>query len=206
VREAAASGIGQLVEVTSPKFLQPFLIKITGPLIRIVGDRFPSAVKAAILHTLGASCCISSDKKHVCTYPAMVRSAPARHVPSHPMLHVLVPLHACAGLLLDKGGASLKPFVPQLQTTFVKAIGDPGATVRQRGLTALGQLVVLTTRVDPLIAELSQGAASAETAPPVREDMLKVPDSQIVCNGQVQVASSVIVHLATTCQYMLHPF
>jgi hypothetical protein len=53
VREAAASGIGQLVEVTSPKFLQPFLIKITGPLIRIVGDRFPSAVKAAILHTLG---------------------------------------------------------------------------------------------------------------------------------------------------------
>jgi hypothetical protein len=53
VREAAASGIGQLVDVTSPRFLQPFLIKITGPLIRIVGDRFPSAVKAAILHTLG---------------------------------------------------------------------------------------------------------------------------------------------------------
>ncbi|KAG5182622.1 armadillo-type protein [Tribonema minus] len=129
VREAAASGIGQLVEVTAPKYLQPFLIKITGPLIRIVGDRFPSAVKAAILHTLG--------------------------------------------LLLDKGGPSLKPFVPQLQTTFVKSLSDPGASVRQRGLSALGQLVVLTTRVDPLIAELSQGAASAETPAPVREAMLQ---------------------------------
>lgn len=116
VREAAACGIGELVEVTSTKFLQPFLIKITGPLIRIVGDRFPPAVKAAILHTLG--------------------------------------------LLLGKGAASLKPFVPQLQTTFVKALGDANRAVRKEGQIALSRLMGLTTRVDPLISDLSSGALS----------------------------------------------
>ncbi|CAM9376956.1 unnamed protein product, partial [Choristocarpus tenellus] len=121
VREAAASGIGELVEVTGPKVLQPFIIKITGPLIRIVGDRFPPGVKAAILHTLG--------------------------------------------ILLSKGGVSLKPFVPQLQTTFVKALSDSNKPVRDHGLTALGQLLRLSTRFDPLIAELVTGANSAgETA------------------------------------------
>lgn len=116
VREAAASGIGELVEVTSTKSLQPFLIKITGPLIRIVGDRFPPRVKAAILHTLG--------------------------------------------LLLGKGAASLKPFVPQLQTTFVKALGDANRAVRKEGQIALSRLMGLTTRVDPLISDLSSGALS----------------------------------------------
>lgn len=128
VREAAASGIGELVDVTSTKFLQPFLIKITGPLIRIVGDRFPPAVKAAILQTLG--------------------------------------------LLLSKGGASLKPFVPQLQTTFVKALGDSSRIVRTQSRTALSKLMGLTTRVDPLISDLASGASStAETA--VKETILE---------------------------------
>jgi hypothetical protein len=52
--------------------------QITGPLIRIIGDRFPSAIKAAILGTLG--------------------------------------------LLIDKASTGLKPFVPQLQTTFLKCL------------------------------------------------------------------------------------
>lgn len=51
-----------------------------GPLIRIIGDRFPSPIKAAILGTLG--------------------------------------------LLIAKAGAGLKPFVPQLQTTFLKCLND----------------------------------------------------------------------------------
>ena len=29
------------------------------------------------------------------------------------------------GLLIAKAGAGLKPFVPQLQTTFLKCLGDP---------------------------------------------------------------------------------
>ena len=81
---------------------------------------------------------------------------------------------AVAGLLLGKGGASLKPFVPQLQTTFVKALSDPGSAVRARGLSALSQLMALSTRVDPLIAELVTGAAASATLPVVRSAMLQV--------------------------------
>ena len=69
-----------MVEVTATKALKPFVLKITGPLIRIVADRFPYQVKAAILVTLGR--------------------------------------------IIDRGGIALKPFLPPLQTTFVKALGD----------------------------------------------------------------------------------
>lgn len=110
LRELSATGLGELVELTEPKILRPFLIKLTGPLIRIVGDRFPGHVKAAILSTLG--------------------------------------------IILSRGGLALKPFLPQLQTTFIKALSDPTGSVRQRGAIALGQLMTLSTRIDPVVKEL----------------------------------------------------
>lgn len=60
-------------------------MQITGPLIRIIGDRFASGVKAAILGTMSA--------------------------------------------LLGKAGPALKPFLPQLQTTFLKCLADPVSQV-----------------------------------------------------------------------------
>ena len=35
------------------------------------------------------------------------------------------------GLLITKAGAGLKPFVPQLQTTFLKCLNDPSDLVRE---------------------------------------------------------------------------
>ncbi|KAK3197859.1 hypothetical protein Dsin_021274 [Dipteronia sinensis] len=52
LREQAAVGLGELIEVTSEPALKGFVIPITGPLIRIIGDRFPWQVKSAILSTL----------------------------------------------------------------------------------------------------------------------------------------------------------
>ncbi|KAI8639859.1 armadillo-type protein [Parasitella parasitica] len=52
VREQAALAIGDLIERTSAAALKPFVTQITGPLIRILGDRYPAEVKAAILQTL----------------------------------------------------------------------------------------------------------------------------------------------------------
>jgi hypothetical protein len=40
LREAAAEGLGELLELTSEEALKPFVVQITGPLIRIIGDRF----------------------------------------------------------------------------------------------------------------------------------------------------------------------
>ena len=67
-------------------------------------------------------------------------------------------------LLMSKGGILLKPFVPQLQTTFVKALSDTTRVVRMRGATALNKLVALSTRVEPLVAELLNTLASADAA------------------------------------------
>jgi len=123
IRETAAAGLGELITITANKFLAgPFLIKLTGPLLRIVGDRNPPAVKIAIVQTLG--------------------------------------------LILTKGGPVLRAFVPQFQTTFVKALSDPSRQVRIEAIKALALLMPLSTRVDPLIKELvatSLGKGSTAT-------------------------------------------
>lgn len=88
VREASADAIGEVVTLTPANSLRPFVVKITGPLIRIVGDRFAPPVKAAILRALGA--------------------------------------------VIGKAGTGLKPFVPQLQTTFLKCLPDPDSDIRMQ--------------------------------------------------------------------------
>lgn len=110
LREQAALGLGELIEVTSEQSLKEFVIPITGPLIRIIGDRFPWQVKSAILSTLS--------------------------------------------IIIRKGGIALKPFLPQLQTTFIKCLQDSTRTVRSSAALALGKLSALSTRVDPLIGDL----------------------------------------------------
>jgi HEAT repeat protein len=110
LREQAALGLGELIEVTSEKTLKEFVIPITGPLIRIIGDRFPWQVKSAILSTLT--------------------------------------------IMIRKGGMALKPFLPQLQTTFVKCLQDNTRTVRSSAAHALGKLSALSSRIDPLVGDL----------------------------------------------------
>ncbi|KAK1290119.1 hypothetical protein QJS10_CPB18g01878 [Acorus calamus] len=110
LKEQAAEGLGELIDVTSEKTLKEFVIQITGPLIRIIGDRFPWQVKGAILSTLS--------------------------------------------IIITKGGIALKPFLPQLQTTFIKCLQDNARTVRSSSALALGKLSALSTRVDPLVNDL----------------------------------------------------
>src|SRR5690606_36647230 len=61
--------------------------------------------------------------------------------------------------LLSKIPAYLKPFLPQLQRTFAKSLADTSSDVlRSRAAKALGTLITLTPRIDPLITELVTGA------------------------------------------------
>lgn len=141
IRETAADAIGELISMSDPVQLKPYLIKTTGPLIRVVGDRYPSPVKAAILQTLGA--------------------------------------------LLDKGGASLKAFVPQLQTTFVKALSDPSKQVRRYASTGLARLMPLTARVDSLITELCNNVVclQAEGSNAIKTSVLEALSGVLMRGG-----------------------
>ena len=56
-RESAAAGIGELAAMTDDAVLKPYLIKTAGPLIRVIGDRFPSSVKLAILQVCQRNIC-----------------------------------------------------------------------------------------------------------------------------------------------------
>ena len=86
-REAAAKGLVVLVEKTPTDRLKPNAIKVTGPLIRVLGDRYPANVRVALLKTLQ--------------------------------------------VLLQRLESALKPFLPQLQTTYQKCAQDTDEGVRQ---------------------------------------------------------------------------
>jgi len=59
-------------------------------------------------------------------------------------------------------GAMLKPFLPQLQMTFTKALNDTSRAVRLRAADALSHLVTIHGRVDPLFTELLKAAKDAD--------------------------------------------
>ncbi|KAJ8263285.1 hypothetical protein COCON_G00157420 [Conger conger] len=122
----AGAGGGHKADL--PEALRPSVVNITGPLIRILGDRFSWTVKTALLETLT--------------------------------------------LLLAKVGLALKPFLPQLQTTFLKALQDSSRAVRLRAAEALGQLVSIHSKVDPLFSEQLAAIRNAEDSG-VRETMLQ---------------------------------
>ncbi|XP_077163690.1 stalled ribosome sensor GCN1 isoform X1 [Paroedura picta] len=127
-KEEAAKALGLVIKLTSADALKPSVVSITGPLIRILGDRFSWNVKVALLETLS--------------------------------------------LLLAKVGIALKPFLPQLQTTFTKALQDPNRVVRLKAADALGKLIAIHVKVDPLFTELLNGIRTSEDSG-VRDTMLQ---------------------------------
>lgn len=118
VRATAASGLGTLVAATAEPVLLKYVVKLTGPLIRVLGDRFGADVKTAILETLL--------------------------------------------LLLRRAGVALKPFHPQLQTSYLKSLSDPAEEVRVLAAQSLGRLATLTLRPDPLLAELATACSAVQ--------------------------------------------
>jgi hypothetical protein len=91
---------------------------------------------------------------------------------------------------LDKGGVSPKAFVPQLQTTFVKALNDPSKVTRLRAASGLGRLMPLTARVDPLITELCNACTAAESAA-IKTSILDALAEVLLCGGDKATAAAV---------------
>ncbi|TQD88948.1 hypothetical protein C1H46_025540 [Malus baccata] len=157
LREQAALGLGELIEVTSEQALKEFVIPITGPLIRIIGDRFPWQVKSAILSTLT--------------------------------------------IMIRKGGMALKPFLPQLQTTFVKCLQDSTRIVRSSAALALGKLSALSTRVDPLVGDLLSSLQAPDSG--VREACLSALEGVVKHAGK-SVSSAVRTRLYSHLKDLIH--
>lgn len=76
----------------------------------------------------------------------------------------------------------LKQFLPQLQTTFLKALHDPSRAVRMKAGLALAQLVQIHTRADPLFVEMHTGVRNPDE-PAVRETMLQALRSVVSAGG-----------------------
>ncbi|WCJ36197.1 eIF-2-alpha kinase activator GCN1 [Euphorbia peplus] len=157
LREQAALGLGELIEVTSEQALKDFVIPITGPLIRIIGDRFPWQVKSAILSTLT--------------------------------------------IIIRKGGLALKPFLPQLQTTFIKCLQDNTRTVRASAALALGKLSALSTKVDPLVTDLLSTLQASDAG--VREAILMALKGVLKHAGK-SVGNAVKIRVYTQLNDLIH--
>nr|XP_049695154.1 eIF-2-alpha kinase activator GCN1 [Helicoverpa armigera] len=151
-KENAALMLGEIIKLTSAAAIQPSVVHITGPLIRILGDRFNSSVKAAVLETLAT--------------------------------------------LLTKVGVMLKQFLPQLQTTFLKALNDPNRPVRIKACLALSQLVVIHSRADPLFLEMHNTMKNIED-PAIKETMLQALRGVITAGGDKMTASTALTILPT---------
>lgn len=145
----AGEGLAELISVTSEESLKPHVVAIAGPLIRVVSDKFSSAVKASILQALD--------------------------------------------MLMLKGGAMLKAFVPQLQTSCVRCLQDPGRSVRARAVDALGRLMKLQSRVDPLLTELLNSLASSPDSSYVETTVLAV--STVVGAAGANVSPPVLLRV-----------
>ena len=86
------------------------MIAITGPLIRVLGERYSWSVKSAILDAIY--------------------------------------------FLLLKVDVTLKPFLPQLQPTFIKNLSDVNRTVRLKSGYALARLLVMNPKMDLIVIDI----------------------------------------------------
>lgn len=128
-RELSALSIAEIIDRTPAVNLKPFATTITGPLIRVIGERVSSDIKSAILTALTN--------------------------------------------LLVKIPQFLRPFIPQLQRTFVRSLSDPtNEKLRNGAVTALGVLIEFQPRVDSLVTELVSGARNSDDQG-VKNTMLK---------------------------------
>lgn len=52
IKEQSAVGFGEVIQLTSPESLRLSIVVVTGPLIRVLGERLTPIAKAALIETL----------------------------------------------------------------------------------------------------------------------------------------------------------
>lgn len=115
-KQPAAQGLSECVTLSSGPALQPCVIKILGPMIRLLGERQPSSVRIAVVDSLAT--------------------------------------------LIEKCPTATRPFTPQLQATFTKALGDAHRQIRLLGGRGLANIAAITPKIDQLLTELAAAVTS----------------------------------------------
>ncbi|XP_045475078.1 eIF-2-alpha kinase activator GCN1 [Harmonia axyridis] len=157
-KELATLTLGEVIRVTSSTALQQNVIAITGPLIRILGDRFTPNIKIAVLDTLA--------------------------------------------VLLSKVGILMKQFLPQLQTTFIKALSDSTRMVRMKASAALSHLIKIHLRPDPVFTEIHNLVQRTED-PAIRETALSAMRG-VISNGGDKLADPIKKQMLATLRQLDH--
>lgn len=90
----------------------------------------------------------------------------------------------------------LKQFLPQLQTTFLKALQDANRPVRIKAGLALSQLVLIHSRADPLFLEMHNNIKNIED-PLIKETMLQALRGVITAGGEKMTNATALIILPT---------
>ncbi|THD24819.1 Translational activator gcn1 [Fasciola hepatica] len=112
IKEPAAQGLSECISHASGASLQKCVVKVVGPLIRLLGERQTNVVRMAVVESLTA--------------------------------------------LVKKCPQSARPFVTQLQATFMKCLGDSHRPMRILGGQGLASIVGITPKLDPLLIDLAR--------------------------------------------------
>ncbi|WFD44262.1 translational activator of GCN4 [Malassezia psittaci] len=95
----------------------------------------------------------------------------------------------------------VRPFYPQLQRSFQKALNDPSSnTVRTKAGVALGQLMQHQTRVDPVVLELINAAQSvilgeSQAATTQVGLVTSAADPSSIAEASVSALAQILMHL-----------
>ncbi|TQD73975.1 hypothetical protein C1H46_040492 [Malus baccata] len=201
LREQAALGLGELIEVTSEQALKEFVVPITGYIqLTLFG-----------FNDLGQYCNVTETD--ICGMLTFHKSdwllLDCNCMPLIQIIGDRFPWQVKSAILstltimIRKGGMALKPFLPQLQTTFVKCLQDSTRIIHSSAALALGKLSALSTRVDPLVGDVLSSLQHAwkSVSSAVRTRLyLQLKDLIHHEDDQVRISAASI--LGITSQYL----
>ncbi len=120
VKEASALTLCECIKLADGDSLKTSVMAITGPLIRVLGERYNWTIKSAILDAIY--------------------------------------------FLLLKVDITLKPFLPQLQPTFMKNLSDSNKIVRIKSGAALAKLLLMNPRLDQILLDIQNLLKTASSS------------------------------------------
>ncbi len=118
IKEQSASTLCECIKLSDGDSLKSCVMAITGPLIRVLGERYSWMVKSVVLDAIY--------------------------------------------FLQLKVDITLRPFLPQLQPTFLKNLNDVNRTVRLKSGCALAKLLFMNPKLDQVVLEVNNYIKNSE--------------------------------------------